>query len=1010
MEDKKDDDITIDFGKMWGSLKSHAKLSAEPEDKKGANPAQSESGSKDANSNAETSKKKDADYINLDFSKIRKFFKSDEREGEKLHAAENRQNEDEVILNFSGFKKKVSEAFTADKGKEQRDETVIDIKSIIPFFKKYAWLFAVIIPIVLSIYIRMQSANLPIIDQWAANTVINSARSQIQSQIDAQYPNLPQANKNTILESELQKFLVQNKAQVEQQMAGTSSYLKSFFQDESGKIYMPDIDPYYWYRYAKNIIEKGYPGDEVRDGVQWDNHQEAPLGRPIQADMFHSYFLAYLYKALHIFNSGITLMSSTMYYPVLVSALAVLLAFLIGRKVCGNVGGFFSALMMAVNSSFMGRTLFGHADSDAWIVLFSLLIAWLTLEFFESKNKLTGIALAVAAGFLAGVFSITWSGWFFITEFIFGVAGVNILYHAIQEIRKEGRINFSKIISNSQIKNMVLLAAVFFVSVGAFVTLFNNFNAFRSSLLPFSFITIKEPVRFGSLWPNVLTTVAELNEGSYNQVINSIGGRFLWYVGLLGVLLTLLKKNHDGKTDIKYFVLLSVWIAASVYASLKGIRFTILISPAFSIAFGSALGFAYLYFSKWLNKELHIHRGISGTVLIVVFTLPYISAINASIDAAGGDIPLINDAWYNSLIKIKENSNPNAIITSWWDFGHHFKALADRPVTFDGTTQEKPDAHWVGRLFMTSDEAEAIGILRMIDCGQNNAYWTLLKEKGQDIHSSINTVRRIILMDKESARRELIRIGVSEDKAEEILKSSHCTPPEAFAIASDDMIGKSGVWGHFGSWNFERADIWFNTKDKAIDDAVQYMQDKFNYTRERAESIYFEIQSLSTPSDANAWIAPWPGYGGTIKCSRKSLNESLLQCDNSFQINLTNMDAFALGQQGIVRPKLFAYPSEKGINIKEFGSNTVGLGFTLVPKSQNEFEVVLSSPELAGSMFTRMFYMNGYGLKYFKQFSNERGYTGTNVYVYKVDWEGKNMTLSNDYLNYMKVGDELPDK
>src|SRR3989338_11276531 len=88
---------------------------------------------------------------------------------------------------------------------------------------------------------------------------------------------------------------------------------------------------------------------------------------------------------------------------------------------------------------------------------------------------------------------------------------------------------------------------------------------------------------------------------------------------------------------------------------------------------------------------------------------------------ANQDAPIINDAWHNSLISIRDNSNKTAIITSWWDFGHHFKALAERPVTFDGTTQGSPQAHWVGQILRTDDEELAVGILRMLDCGGNNA-------------------------------------------------------------------------------------------------------------------------------------------------------------------------------------------------------------------------------------------------------------------------------------------------
>src|SRR3989338_9936500 len=93
------------------------------------------------------------------------------------------------------------------------------------------------------------------------------------------------------------------------------------------------------------------------------------------------------------------------------------------------------------------------------------------------------------------------------------------------------------------------------------------------------------------------------------------------------------------------------------------------------------------------------------------------NVIQQSENIVRNDVPLINDAWYKALTRINENSQEDAIITSWWDFGHHFKVIADRAVTFDGTTQSTPQAHWVGRLLSTSSEKEAIGILRMLNCG-----------------------------------------------------------------------------------------------------------------------------------------------------------------------------------------------------------------------------------------------------------------------------------------------------
>src|SRR5690606_12982097 len=122
--------------------------------------------------------------------------------------------------------------------------------------------------------------------------------------------------------------------------------------------------------------------------------------------------------------------------------------------------------------------------------------------------------------------------------------------------------------------------------------------------------------------------------------------------------------------------------------------------------------------------------------------------------AAQNDVPIINDAWYNALTQIRDNSEEDAIITSWWDFGHHFKAISERSVTFDGTTQNTPQGHWVGRFLMTGDEQEAIGILRMLDCGATTANELIQAELGEPVDAVMLT-KQIILLSREDARAAL---------------------------------------------------------------------------------------------------------------------------------------------------------------------------------------------------------------------------------------------------------------
>ena len=997
MDPEKDEEIAIDFGKIKNFFKSKKEYQKADE--------------------APKEEKKDDDIdLSFDFSKVKKFFKPDEKE--------TKGPDDDIHINWS---------------------------KVYGFFKKYGIVFIALIPIILSIYIRMLAGSLLFADDWASNSVINSVRSQIVSSISQQYPNLPDANKNALVDTELQKIISQNKVQIGEQIKATSAYFKSFFQDENGKNYMPDIDPYYWYRYVKNIVEHGYLGDILKDGRSFDTHQLAPLGRFVTPDMFHIYFLAYFYKALHFLVPSITIMRSMFYYPVFVSALSALLVFLIARKIAGNLGGLFAGLMMAINAAFLGRTLFGHADSDAWVVFFPLLVTWLFVVTIDAKSMLKVAIITAIAGFFTGMYSFAWNGWWNIFDFLLATIAVTFLYLVLVNF-KDIKASMRFVLHNTALRNLVIAGLIYFLSTAVFVSLFSGWHSFRTSFGgPLGFPSIKAPVET-DLWPNVLTTVAELNEGSIDGIINSVGGNFLFFISLLGIILAISRSDgikkfdfayiiatvffygsyfifrkigfdvsviglliwimlpvllriaisiykKDSSYDFKLSILLSFWIASTIFASIKGIRFTLLLAPAFSVAFGVALGRIYIYISRLLAKELKIHKVIGSGILIVLFLLLYINPTRGAINAAKSDIPLINDAWYNSLNSIKQSSSKDAIITSWWDFGHHFKALTDRRVTFDGTTQTSPAAHWVGKLLMIDDEKKSVGILRMLDCGHNRAYDTLYKINN-DTHKSIRILNEIIVLDRKEAFERLLGYGLTKQQAENVLSYTHCDPPEAYFIASEDMIGKSGVWSHFGSWDFERADIWFNARKLPQEKSVEYMMKKFNYTKERAENIYFEMQAITSDSQANTWIAPWPGYGGTISCSKN--DKGIFVCGNGLQVNLSSYDVFGTTQQGIVRPKLAAFTTEEGIFKKEFNGTTLDFGMTLVPKNEKELDVVLSSKELAGSMFTRMFYMQGHGLRYFKLFNHQHGLTGTDIYVYKVDWQGKNTTITESYVDTLK--------
>jgi len=1025
---KDDDEISIDFSKIKNIFKKEEKepLTHETVETKDI-------------------EKKDDDEIAVDFSKIKNIFTKKPTTEEKTELKEEKKDDDEISIDLSKLKNIKNIFSKSSKETTSDDEVSVDLRAVGNFIVKHRVFLLLLIPIFLSIFLRVTPAYLPITDQWATDSVINNLRSQIEGQIDQQYPNLPSQNKGVLVENEMQRLLREQKSQVDQQIRATSNSLKARMQDDSGQTYLLAIDPYFWMRHVRNILENGHPGDEIRDGKPWDNHMLAPSGRPVPVDMFHAYFTAFIFKFLNFFNRDLNLMTVIFYIPVIISALSVIPAFFITRKITGNFGGFIAATIVAIHPSFLTRTAGGFADTDAYNVMFPLFIAWLFLEALEAKNTRNSMILSAVAGLLVGLYSFTWSGWWYIFDFILASAVLYVVYYTYVH-RKELKSNFGKFVRQKAIKNSLLFLLIFFLVSGISVTLFVNFDQFASfSSTAIGFAKLKE-VGITKIWPNVYTTVAEQNPASLNNVINqvSLGKVYFLLIALMGVTLTLTRRDprklwfilgtlawyiivflfkiqnlntflvlitipiiiriliavweSDTTIDIKYAIFLMLWFIATIYASTKGVRFTLLVVPAFAIGLGIAVGDIYKYASSWITKGLNVNKLVSkiavmAMLIVVLLIPPFTSALNIG----KNEIPSFNDAWRNSLERIKADSQPDAIINSWWDFGHWFKFWADRAVTFDGTTQNTAQAHWIGKVLLTDDETVAIGILRMLDCGERKGFERIevLTKDGND---AIEIVNRIVPLDKQNAA-EILNNLFENEEVQKILELTHCEPPEDYFITSEDMVGKSGVWAHFGSWDFDRALIHKTLKEfkDDIEKSKSFLKARFNFSDKESEDLFFEVQAITDSSQANNWIAPWPGYAGVIGCGR---NEDILTCNNGFIINLTSREAFAQSNEGLVHPKKISFPTDDGIFVREYNESLVNLqngrdlGFALI-KDGNNYNLLQMDSDLTASMFTRLFYQEGIGLKHFDKFSDERTVFGGRIIVWKVDWEGKDKNIIN---------------
>lgn len=868
--------------------------------------------------------------------------------------------------------------------------------------KKLIIILLILIPIILSIVLRAQTFYLPVTDEWAQNSVESQLKGNIDNQIRSQFPNLPDANRQAKVNDEYAKILEVNGDQIEAQISETSAYFRSKMQDENGNTYLLAIDPYLWYQFTKNWVDHGYMGEEKKDGKSWNTLMRGRQGYLANFNI-HASLQGVTYKIVHLFNKNFTVMQAAFLSPLLLITLAVIPAFFIGKKIGGNVGGTVTAVFIAISAALLNRTVAGFSDTDAWHTLLPLLAVWMYLASYDVKETWKKITLVTGVGAIIGLHSALWSGWWYTLLFLLTTSAIVLVYNLF--VYAKGKIKHEKVVQ--EIKNIGLLLLGTSVMSGIFLAITGKGNIISGFTKVFYEALIKNPIGFikikavaeTTLWPNVLTTVAELNKSSLAQVIKTMGGPILFLVVLVGITLMFFIKDKEGKKDIKYGVLVLIWLVATTFAAITSLRFSALLVTAYALGMGAFFGILYTKSIGWMHKGIDLNKTLAKTICIIIIVLVLFMPLKTSWAVARSEAPSMNDAWYDSLVAIKEDSTvDNAIITSWWDFGHWFKAIAERPVTFDGGDQGKR-IHWVGKSLLTSSERESAGILQMLNCDQNNAYEKLMNYTN-DTLTSIDILDEILIVDVDDAKKILSESGLSNEEVNSVIESTHCEPWEHYYITSGDMTGKAGVWAHFGSWNFEKAEIYQTVKKLSYEDAIEVLTSDYNMSEGDASQQYYDIQN----TDADQWISPWPNYlTGWIKCSGKTcpVNKAIqVDANNNLfieKINLISRDEATISiayqnrqtkqvtGQAEVKPAGNAWTGEKGIN--RYPNSDAGIAYDILFDEENG-RAMLVDPLLTNSVYTNLYFLEGRYSKYFELFEHKTEITGTDIYIWKVNFDG----------------------
>lgn len=789
---------------------------------------------------------------------------------------------------------------------------------------------------------------------------------------------------------------------------------KALYQDANGLPYFSEMDSYYNYRMTADYLDHGYLGDTKINGSSWDLHSYYPPGREAAYSPLIVYTTAFTYQFVNLFGE-VPLTTVAFWIGAFIASLAVIPAYFFIRRITNDYGGITAAILVATAPAYFSHTFAGFFDTDQFNILLPIFTVWFFIESLRTNNIKNRGIFAVLSVISLFLFSIAWEGWVYIfyllifsTVIYLLVSNYLLRWKTIKRpaeyaSKKEWFLNQPGIFT---LTIFIVLSSLLFVLVSGPV-------GFQSSLLgPIGFTQLQSSVKVATSYPNVLVSVAELQVPSVWDAINNIGGIVVFVFGLLGVFLLFwrlkppkkvdeeVKKKENNKQrnqksknkrrrknnkekakkEIKttnklvlpeltikqkrdyllYAIIFSVWLLITAYALTKGIRFAEALAVPVALLAGIFIGLMRDYVRGYI-KDIRLQRVVMIVLVLAAIFAPVYSGFAISYSV----VPGTDDSMVNSLNWIKGNTPSNTVITSWWDYGHLFATIADRPVTFDGATQNSPRAYWVGRALYTSNETLSVGILRMIsssgDLGPNTVE-VYTKNTGK----SVEILNSILGVDKATALTILTtNYSFTPEQAQNITQYTHPdNPTPDVLITSSDMVGKAGWWSYFGNWNFQNNS---STPYSYVDGQGVVVPSNETGLSNNTTVIIANNAVFAQINDNN--VTAGIVNVNELQTQNKTTSELINQLLTGLQSNSSSL---------VVKPHRLIVMQDNNITQDEIISNE-SVYSVIIVNTNGTYQTYLLNKELEDSMFTRLYLLRGQNITKFSL-----DYEQSGVLVWKV--------------------------
>ncbi len=786
--------------------------------------------------------------------------------------------------------------------------------------------------------------------------------AQIRATLEKNLPELPTEERRKMAELQSQRLKVEDRSNYEAVVKKTVQNMDKMRSGE-GYRYLLEADAYYFLLQTKKLLEKGRIAESYQGGRYMETSMRGPHGH-WTVILLHPYVGFYWYKLISFFLPGADLMRTLGTLSLFLTLLILPLFMIFGRVLRIPSGaGLLGAATIVLSPIFIQRSALGWYDTDPYSYLFPISI--LAFVFQGLKGPKWFWLGVFGAAFMTALYALFWPGWAFIAVLLpFCLLGsVSILWF------------FDGAPGSEIIRNAIRFIFCYIMGALIFLAVFLTKEGLAESIRMGWFALNKFALADFDVWPNIFLSVGEAGSVSFIKLIFLTGNYVTFGLAVIGLVWEGLAAFRERDFWPRFRYLFFVFFGAPVFLmALRTQRFSIL----FVLPLAIFVSFAVTRFVPWFNGVLgrfFLKRGggngltrVVSWLSISLFYAPLV-LISAHVVAMGIK-PIMDDVWYAAMTELEAKTPQNAIIDSWWPPGYFISGVARRRVVADGGTQHFRTSYWMAKTFMTQDEREASGILRMLNTDMEDGP-DLLEKWGMKASDIAPLILRIVRVDRSTAF-SLLPAFLTESQKQTLLDKTHGKGnlPPSFLLVYNDLVDQNLALSVTANWDFEKAESLHRERIRG---------------QKGPGKLFGMNLSQRYLADLRRVTGKWFRYTSPSRLIRRE--GDILFFENGVRVNWRTKESMifnAVGKVAGTPASLFFMEGDK--LVEKVPAMRIFEVSVLVTEEEGVFYAVVADAELIRSLLFRLYYFKGAGLSLFKPlFSRGTLAGGTVVRVFELD-------------------------